>query len=68
MVCGWDKTGPQLYYVDNDGTRLRAKQSNPYFCVGRFGVGFTEVAIVISVFAVAEPTHMACWMPDGDGI
>eukprot|EP00592_Proboscia_alata_P010275 CAMPEP_0194354458 /NCGR_PEP_ID=MMETSP0174-20130528/2618_1 /TAXON_ID=216777 /ORGANISM="Proboscia alata, Strain PI-D3" /LENGTH=282 /DNA_ID=CAMNT_0039123421 /DNA_START=60 /DNA_END=908 /DNA_ORIENTATION=+ len=22
MVTGWDETGPQLYYVDNDGTRL----------------------------------------------
>ncbi|ORY18905.1 proteosome PSMB5/8 protein, partial [Neocallimastix californiae] len=22
MVCGWDKKGPGLYYVDNDGTRL----------------------------------------------
>jgi len=23
MVTGWDETGPQLYYVDNDGTRLK---------------------------------------------
>ncbi|GAA5852375.1 hypothetical protein JCM9279_001180 [Rhodotorula babjevae] len=23
MICGWDKTGPQLFYVDSDGTRLR---------------------------------------------
>lgn len=22
MITGWDKTGPQLYYVDNDATRL----------------------------------------------
>jgi len=22
MVAGWDKTGPQLYYCDDDGTRL----------------------------------------------
>merc|ERR1712188_260389 len=22
MITGWDKTGPQLYYVDNDGMRL----------------------------------------------
>merc|ERR1719187_1718160 len=22
MVCGWDKKGPGLYYVDNDGERL----------------------------------------------
>ena len=23
MICGWDKTGPALYYVDADGTRLK---------------------------------------------
>ena len=34
MIAGWDKTGPALYYVDNDGTRLAAKDSMPYFCVG----------------------------------
>eukprot|EP01006_Ploeotia_vitrea_P005246 TRINITY_DN116776_c0_g1_i1.p1 TRINITY_DN116776_c0_g1~~TRINITY_DN116776_c0_g1_i1.p1 ORF type:complete len:291 (+),score=-0.87 TRINITY_DN116776_c0_g1_i1:21-893(+) len=30
MVTGWDKTGPQLYYVDNDATRLKGD----LFCVG----------------------------------
>lgn len=30
MVCGWDETGPQLYYVDDDGTRLKGD----CFCVG----------------------------------
>jgi 20S proteasome subunit beta 5 len=30
MVTGWDETGPQLYYVDDDATRLHGK----YFCVG----------------------------------
>jgi 20S proteasome subunit beta 5 len=34
MITGWDKTGPQLYYVDNDGTRLHAKPDMPYFSVG----------------------------------
>eukprot|EP00953_Heterococcus_sp_UTEX-ZZ885_P009966 5837-Heterococcus_DN1.PRE.1 len=24
MVAGWDKTGPQLYYVDDDATRLHS--------------------------------------------
>ena len=24
MITGWDKTGPQLYYVDNDGMRLKS--------------------------------------------
>jgi 20S proteasome subunit beta 5 len=23
MIAGWDKTGPALYYVDSDGTRLK---------------------------------------------
>mmetsp|Transcript_5322 Transcript_5322/g.15888 ORF Transcript_5322/g.15888 Transcript_5322/m.15888 type:complete len:275 (+) Transcript_5322:90-914(+) len=23
MIMGWDKTGPALFYVDNDGTRLK---------------------------------------------
>ena len=22
MITGWDKTGPHLYYVDDDGTRM----------------------------------------------
>jgi len=30
MVTGWDKTGPQLYYIDDDGTRL----SGNVFSVG----------------------------------
>jgi 20S proteasome subunit beta 5 len=30
MITGWDKTGPQLYYVDNDATRL----SSNLFSVG----------------------------------
>jgi len=23
MVAGWDKRGPNLYYIDDDGTRLK---------------------------------------------
>ncbi|CAO1626965.1 unnamed protein product [Sympodiomycopsis kandeliae] len=23
MICGWDKTGPALFYVDSDGSRLK---------------------------------------------
>ncbi|KAJ7589462.1 20S proteasome subunit [Mycena floridula] len=23
MICGWDKTGPTIYYVDSDGSRLK---------------------------------------------
>ena len=29
-----DKTGPQIYYVDNDGTRLKADEKRSYFSVG----------------------------------
>ncbi len=25
MIAGWDKKGPQLYYIDNDGTRLKGQ-------------------------------------------
>ncbi len=25
MITGWDETGPQLYYVDDDGTRLHGR-------------------------------------------
>jgi 20S proteasome subunit beta 5 len=35
MVCGWDPKGdPQLYYVDSDGTRLKASEDKPWFSVG----------------------------------
>ena len=23
MIAGWDSSGPNLYFVDNDGTRLK---------------------------------------------
>jgi len=26
MIAGWDKTGPNLWYVDNDGTRLHGQR------------------------------------------
>ncbi|GBG24541.1 Proteasome subunit beta type-5 [Hondaea fermentalgiana] len=37
MITGWDKRGPQLFYVDNDGTRLKADGDKPFFCVGSGG-------------------------------
>ena len=30
MICGWDESGPQIYYVDSDGQRLHG----PLFSVG----------------------------------
>lgn len=37
MICGVDNKGPQIFYVDNDGTRVSADKTNPYFCVGSGG-------------------------------
>uniref|UniRef100_A0A7S3PSL6 Proteasome subunit beta n=1 Tax=Aplanochytrium stocchinoi TaxID=215587 RepID=A0A7S3PSL6_9STRA len=38
MVTGWDKSkGFELYYVDNDATRLRATRKHPFFAVGSGG-------------------------------
>merc|ERR1719495_2994313 len=34
MIAGWDKLGPQLFYVDSDGTRLKAEWG---FAVGSGG-------------------------------
>jgi len=34
MITGWDKSGPQLYYVDSDGSRLKASEEMPLFAVG----------------------------------
>eukprot|EP00005_Dracoamoeba_jomungandri_P003682 CAMPEP_0174253242 /NCGR_PEP_ID=MMETSP0439-20130205/2620_1 /TAXON_ID=0 /ORGANISM="Stereomyxa ramosa, Strain Chinc5" /LENGTH=157 /DNA_ID=CAMNT_0015334161 /DNA_START=352 /DNA_END=821 /DNA_ORIENTATION=- len=33
MICGWDKRGANIYYVDSDGTRLKGER----FCVGSGG-------------------------------
>jgi len=33
MIAGWDKKGPNIYYVDSDGTRLKGNR----FCVGSGG-------------------------------
>jgi len=33
MICGWDQKGPNIFYVDSDGTRLKGQK----FCVGSGG-------------------------------
>jgi 20S proteasome subunit beta 5 len=33
MICGWDKRGPSIFYVDSDGTRLKGDK----FSVGSGG-------------------------------
>jgi 20S proteasome subunit beta 5 len=66
MVCGWDKQGPGLYYVDSDGTRM----TNHMFSVGSgsmyaYGVmdeGYdwdmsTEDALELGRRAIYHATH-----------
>lgn len=44
MICGWDKTGPNLYYVDSDGTRLKGNMfsvgSGSTFAYGVLDAGY----------------------------
>jgi len=46
MIAGWDKTGPQLYYVDSDGTRLHGNifsvGSGSTFAYGVLDSGYSE--------------------------
>ncbi len=66
MITGWDKTGPQLYYVDDDGIRLHGN----LFSVGSgstyaYGILDThyrydmtvEEAIDLGQRAIAHATH-----------
>ncbi|XP_044838776.1 uncharacterized protein LOC123345792 [Mauremys mutica] len=66
MICGWDKKGPGLYYVDDNGTRL----SGPMFSTGcgnsyAYGVmdsGYrpdlsVEEAYDLGRRAIAQATH-----------
>ncbi|KAJ8302136.1 hypothetical protein KUTeg_021123 [Tegillarca granosa] len=66
MICGWDKRGPGLYYVDSDGERL----TNNIFSVGSgsvyaYGVldsGYrwdltTEEALDLGQRAIYHATH-----------
>jgi 20S proteasome subunit beta 5 len=42
MICGWDKTGPTIFYVDSDGNRLKGDA----FCVGSgqtFAYGMSRI-------------------------
>lgn len=66
MICGWDKTGPAIFYVDSDGLRL----SGDMFCVGSgqtyaYGVldsGYSwdlsvDDALALGVRAILGATH-----------
>jgi 20S proteasome subunit beta 5 len=63
MVAGWDDTtGPALYYVDNDGTRLKG----PMFSCGSgstyaYGILDTEYQYDMSVEQAVELGKRAIW-------
>jgi len=44
MIAGWDKTGPNLFYVDSDGTRLKGQRfsvgSGSTYAYGILDTGF----------------------------
>lgn len=46
MVTGWDKTGPQLFYVDSDGQRLKhhlfSVGSGSTFAYGVLDAGYSH--------------------------
>merc|ERR1711934_190845 len=46
MIAGWDKTGPQLYYVDSDGIRIHGEcfsvGSGSTFAYGRLDQGYRK--------------------------
>merc|ERR550537_864575 len=66
MICGWDKTGPQIYYVDSDGQRLPGKLfsvgSGSTFAYGVLDTGYsyeleTEAAFDLAERAIFAATH-----------
>eukprot|EP01129_Flabellula_baltica_P012435 TRINITY_DN561_c0_g1_i1.p1 TRINITY_DN561_c0_g1~~TRINITY_DN561_c0_g1_i1.p1 ORF type:complete len:296 (+),score=78.73 TRINITY_DN561_c0_g1_i1:28-915(+) len=66
MVTGWDKTGPHLYYVDNDGTRLKGNLfsvgSGSTYAYGVLDSGYrydlsVEEAIELGRRSIYHATH-----------
>ncbi len=66
MVTGWDKTGPRLFYVDSDGTRLEGERfsvgSGSTFAYGVLDTGYryemsVEEAIELGRRAIFHATH-----------
>lgn len=66
MVCGWDKTGPNIFYVDSDGTRLKGHMfsvgSGSTFAYGVLDQGYSydmtvEEAIALGQKSVYHATH-----------
>jgi 20S proteasome subunit beta 5 len=66
MICGWDKTGPNIYYVDSDGTRLKGNMfsvgSGATFAYGVLDQGYDSnmsvpAAIELGKTAIYHATH-----------
>jgi len=66
MITGWDKSGPNLYYVDNDGTRLKGERfsvgSGSPYAYGVLDTGYrpdltTNEACELGRRAIYHATH-----------
>jgi len=66
MIAGWDKTGPNLFYVDDDGTRLRGRRfsvgSGSTYAYGVLDSGYkwnlsVEDAIELGRRSIYHATH-----------
>jgi 20S proteasome subunit beta 5 len=66
MIAGWDKTGPNLFYVDSDGTRLKGQRfsvgSGSTFAYGVLDSGFRwdmepEEACELGRRSIYQATH-----------
>lgn len=66
MVAGWDKTGPNLFYVDSDGTRLKGKVfsvgSGSTYAYGVLDAGYkfdmeTDEAVDLARRSIYHATH-----------
>jgi len=66
MITGWDKTGPNLFYVDDDGTRLKGHRfsvgSGSTYAYGVLDTGYSydmsvEDAIDLGKRSIYHATH-----------
>jgi len=66
MIAGWDKTGPNLFYVDDDGTRLRGRRfsvgSGSTYAYGVLDTGYrwdltVQDAIELGRRSIYHATH-----------
>lgn len=65
MVTGWDKSGAQLYYVDNDATRIHGDlfsvgsgSTYAYGVLDKYVSNFSRWDIVITLCYDAMCNHM----------